>query len=199
MEGKMPGAQKYGGAEYCPYYCEENIWRLLGRTEYEGKASWAVFVFGMHGRAAVFRQKSGQGPWALSLWDYHVVALVPDARGAHSGQLIIDFDSELGWPVPAVTWIRQSLCVPEGCAYRLADAKPIVRLLPAAEFVRRFYSDRSHMRKPDGTWQSPPPPWDSPKGDGSMDWSLASLIDPSNKEAGKLMDADELLAILPGL
>lgn len=33
-----------------------------------------------------------------------------------------------------------------------------MRLVPARVLLQRFASDRSHMRRPDGTWSAPPPP-----------------------------------------
>ena len=34
----------------------------------------------------------------------------------------------------------------------------VYRVVPAAQLLRHFASDRSHMRAADGRWQSPPPP-----------------------------------------
>lgn len=197
--------------EYCPYYCEENVWRLLGRPEYGGRPCWALFVFGRAGRAAVFRQKNGHGPWGLTLWDYHVVAVVPElgrlqgVAEPRASLSIIDFDSQLGWPVPAAEWVNASLVPPLGFPHDLGQAAPLARLVPGAEFVRRFYSDRSHMKNPDGSWQAPPPAWGPPRGcggqgrafsPGAADWTLAHLIDPREREPGLLTDGPGLLEIL---
>jgi hypothetical protein len=32
-----------------------------------------------------------------------------------------------------------------------------MRVVPAASLLRHFASDRSHMRRPDGSWSAPPP------------------------------------------
>lgn len=33
------------------------------------------------------------------------------------------------------------------------------RIIPASEFIRDFASDRRHMKRPDGSWIKPPPPY----------------------------------------
>ena len=36
---------------------------------------------------------------------------------------------------------------------------PCFRVLEAFEYLEEFSSDRSHMRREDGSWMAPPPPW----------------------------------------
>lgn len=33
------------------------------------------------------------------------------------------------------------------------------RVIPAEQYLAEFSSDRRHMRRPDGTWIKPPPPY----------------------------------------
>lgn len=190
--------------DYCPYYCEENVWRLLRRPEFAGGRAFAVFILGRNGRAAVFQQKAGSGPHGFVLWDYHVAAL---ADGASGEPIILDFDSRLGWPVPAADWALASLVPPEGFRYDTVPYEPLLRVLPGPDFARRFRSDRSHMRKPDGTWLSPPPPWPWPHGDagaatsdafGDPDWTLEALLDPRRSGAGVVLAPADFLAMLEG-
>ncbi len=187
--------------DYCPFYCEENVWRLLSGREYPGGRAWALFVFGRDGRAAVFNQRAGHGPFGLVLWDYHAVALVD---GGRDGPRVLDFDSSLGFDSPAAGWLRRSLLPPADfppeALESIAGCEPLVRLLPGAEFVRRFRSDRSHMRAPDGSWLQPPPPWPHP-GSGREpgpdgDWELGRLIDPRWTGPAEPVGAGRFLSIL---
>lgn len=40
----------------------------------------------------------------------------------------------------------------------LAACRRRYRVVPAADYLEHFASDRSHMRRPDGSWSAPPPP-----------------------------------------
>ena len=183
--------------EYVPYYCEENIWRLLsgagsgtgagsgaGETVGADKtAAWAVLVFGRGPSFAMFHQRAGRPGDGLVFWDYHAVALVFTAE---DGGAVLDFDTDLGWRVPASAYLEASF----GAVGAEHPAAPVFRLLDGDTYVRRFFSDRSHMREPDGSWLAPPPSWPHP-GFGLPEeerWPLAALLDPRRTEPGELLD-----------
>ena len=42
-------------------------------------------------------------------------------------------------------------------ALTLARARSLCRVVPASTFLAHFASDRSHMLRPDGDYQAPPP------------------------------------------
>ncbi len=185
--------------EYVPYYCEENIWRLLSDAGVgagagagmgagadptvgaDKTAAWAVLVFGSGPSFPMFRQRAGRRGDGLVFWDYHAFALAQTAEGA----AVFDFDTELGWGIPATAYLAASFAAADA-----EEAGPLFRLLEGGEYARRLYSDRSHMRAPDGSWLAPPPPWPHP-GIGLSEedrWPLSRLIDPRRTEGGELMD-----------
>lgn len=178
------------GFDYTAFYCEENAWRLLARPGFE--SACAVLVFGADGAVAVGGQRLGSGPRLSVVWDYHAFVL---DKGPEPE--ILDFDCALGFRLPARDYIEAAFdgLVPRGVL------EPLFRCVPAADFVRRFWSDRSHMRAADGSWLRPPPPWASPA-DAAVDLPaeerlrLADLIDPGSACGGKILDLGEFRAIL---
>jgi len=87
------------------------------------------------------------------------------------GRLAFDLDSELPFPCPLARYIDETF--PEGVQ---SAFEPRFRVMPGGEYEAGLVSDRSHMRRPDGSWLATPPPWPSP-GSGSprasvlMDWA----------------------------
>jgi hypothetical protein len=163
--------------DYIPYYCEENIWRLLSRPEFDGADAYAFFVFGAAGRVAVFGQRAGDpGAGGLALWDYHVVAY--DAgRGT-----VMDFDAVFGFDTPAAEYLEAAFGPLAGAGPEASSFLPRFRAVPAAAFRSRFDSDRSHMVGADGRWQAPPPPWPRPAAvDPYRALRLGALIDPASR------------------
>lgn len=140
-------------ARYQPYYCEENVWLLAGEPALEA-AERAVLVVSNRERAvALWGQRAGKPPGGLVVWDYHVVLL---ARPPGAPWLACDLDTRLGFPVPLETWLTETFRPLEA---RFADLAPRFRLVPGEDYRAQFASDRSHMRRSDGSWQKPPPPW----------------------------------------
>lgn len=41
----------------------------------------------------------------------------------------------------------------------LLDFSRFFRVVPAKQFLQHFASDRRHMKRPDGSWIKPPPPY----------------------------------------
>lgn len=183
--------------EYVPYYCEENVWRLLSRPDYSGADACALFIFGAAGRVAVFGQRAGDpAAGGLALWDYHVVAY--DAgRGR-----VLDFDAVFGFETPAAEYLETAFGPLAGAGPEAASFMPRFRAVPAAAFIARFDSDRSHMLGPDGRWQAPPPPWPRPAAeDPSRALRLGALIDPASRfpdlpGSGVPLDLDGLRGFL---
>jgi hypothetical protein len=167
MDGaQAPGA---GSFDYIPFYCEENIWRLLSRPEFAGRRAWAVAVFGRGPPVVLARQRLGRGAGGLVAWDYHVVAL--NAGPAAAGATVLDFDTGLGFESPAAGYLDATFP-----ALGRGAENVLFRLMPAAEYVLRFLSDRSHMRRADGSWVAPPPPWPHPAGCGAESWTLSAIL-----------------------
>jgi hypothetical protein len=170
--------------DYHPFYCEENVWRLLGRAELDGYRAWAVIVSSRAGRVVALRQKAGRGAAGLVCWDYHVFAVVDGSSGA---RLALDFDSKLPFPCPLARYLEESFPPMAG-----TPAQPHFRVIAAADYRAHFATDRSHMRNPDGTYLMPPPPWPAP-GEGQSNTFL-SWLDLSTDQPGELLDLADMLA-----
>ena len=165
------------GLDYTPFYCEENILRLCPSL---GSDALAVLVTNASRRIEMLRQRAG-GPGAGAvLWDYHAFAMARRDRW-----LVWDFDTTLGFPVSASEYLRRSF------ASRPAEA-PAFRVMPAAGYVREFRSDRSHMRRPDGTWAAPPPSWPPSAARGGL--PLPILLDARSACLGELLTLEAMRA-----
>lgn len=49
------------------------------------------------------------------------------------------------------------------------------RVIPAEQYLAEFSSDRRHMRRPDGTWIKPPPPYPPIQSSGELKEKLQNL------------------------
>lgn len=163
-----------------PYYCEENVWRLVQRDDVRALPDVEVWVLAASGPAfAMWQQKAGQGPDGFIVWDYHVVACA-DVDGV---PCVIDVDTRLDVVTPACTYLQTCLLpVPD-------EVQAMVRVVPAAAYVDGLVSDRSHMRDDDGQWQAPPPSWPSPSHVGS---NVLRLADPTWTGLGQLATLQEM-------
>jgi protein N-terminal glutamine amidohydrolase len=166
------------GQDYQAYYCEENVWRLLARPELEELVTWAVIVSNARRDVTLCRQLSGRPLDGLVHWDYHVFAVAAEPV---EGRVALDLDSELPFPCSLARYLQDTF--PSGVqrAY-----EPRFRVINGADYLAKFSSDRSHMRRPDGTWIAPPPPWRAP-GNG---WPslLKPWINMGIREPGTLYD-----------
>mmetsp|Transcript_41853 Transcript_41853/g.95102 ORF Transcript_41853/g.95102 Transcript_41853/m.95102 type:complete len:260 (-) Transcript_41853:59-838(-) len=166
---------------YTACYCEENVWRLcedlLGHRQRAGLCPSvapsglvrgslkAVFISNAQQRVPLWHQRAGGerevlGAPGFVLWDYHVVALLQAAGG---GCHILDLDTTLGpFPLPFADYVRQALrpdiiasFEAEGRCRELPER--CFRVVDAEDYLQSLFSDRSHMRRPDGSWAAPPP------------------------------------------
>jgi len=184
--GRDEGSQAGGDClDYAPYWCEENVARFLSRSEFLETDSRALLISNLSRSVAMLAQRAGTGRDGFVSWDYHVVALVRDGNSREFA--LFDFDTTLGFPVRAGDWIFDSF--PREIESRF---RPLFRLLPGREYVESLASDRSHMRKPDGSWAAPPPPW-PPFGMGRSN-NLADLLDMSRGLPGVVLDRPGLEA-----
>jgi len=180
-----------GSFDYQARYCEENVWRLLARSEIGKRCAWAVIVASSSDFFVALRQQVGRPGDGLVCWDYHVFAVVDDPDGV---RLALDLDSSLPFPCPLERYLAESFP-----PMRHPHRQPIFRVVPAADYLAGLASDRSHMRKSDGTYSSPPPPW-PPLGGGKSN-TLMAWIDVTTKSRGVLFDLAGMMAFagpLPG-
>jgi hypothetical protein len=188
--------------DYQARYCEENVWRLLARSELAGRQAWAVIVSSPSGYVVELRQRAGRPGDGLVCWDYHVFALVDDVDGT---RLVLDLDSDLPFPCPLARYLAESFP-----PMRLARhdpsirpdtrpifrpisrpiSQPIFRVIAAADYLSGLATDRSHMREPDGSYLAPPPPWPAP-GVGKNN-TLRAWIDVGCDGPGVLCGLEQL-------
>lgn len=130
-----------GSTPYTAFFCEENIWWLASRLVEQGTPSTSMHVlfFSNKNESALMLNQASALPGQSLTWDYHVVLLARE----RSGHWIFDPDSRLPFPTPASKYINESFPQQD----RLSHVyRTIVRIIPAASYCERFYSDRSHMR-----------------------------------------------------
>lgn len=90
----------------------------------------------------------------LTIWDYHVIMMCRESSSSFSHPLVYDLDSRLPFPCSFPRYWDQgirsdSLICPEFVRN--------FRMVHAEEYLNVFASDRSHMRRPDGSWIKSPP------------------------------------------
>ena len=174
--------------DYQAYYCEENVWRLLARPEFTDVASWAVLVSNEARDVVTLRQSSGRFGDGLVHWDYHVFAVATEAV---EGRLAFDLDSDLPFPCPLARYLEDSF--PSGAQ---KGCHPVFRVMEGGEYLRSLVSDRSHMRRPDGSWIAPPPPWPAPgsgRGNVLLEWT-----DMGSRKPGTLYDMARMASFASG-
>lgn len=84
------------------------------------------------------------------VWDYHVIAI---HREDTQSSMVYDYDTVLPFPVDFSRYLANNLRYDQVSAefgYKF-------RVVPAAEYLVTFASDRSRMRTPDGSYIKPPP------------------------------------------
>jgi hypothetical protein len=126
---------------YTAQFCEENTWWLAKTLKEEGvdTAAMQVLLFSNPWKQIVMlNQKAAEQGQAIA-WDYHVVLKLH-----HEGKdQVLDFDSLLPFPCDYDRYMKHSFpdqgVLPE--RYR-----SWVRVIPAEDYLKHFYSDRSHMR-----------------------------------------------------
>jgi hypothetical protein len=167
------------GFDHCPFFCEENAYRLARALvpEQVARAPALLFITNDARAVGMAGQRAGASPSGFVVWDYHVVV----CSGTGAGARIWDLDSRLPFPCPAAAYLAASFpSVPARHAprFRLVDADGQLALC----------SDRRHMRDDDGGWLHPPPPW-APIGDGH---TLDRFLDLADPIAGEVLDLDAL-------
>jgi hypothetical protein len=141
---------------YAPCYCEENVYKVCEHVRDNAKSELdkcsAVFVSNKKRVVPLWRQKAGRDEEKLVLWDYHVIFLYkPDEK-----TLVYDLDSELPFPTYFHKYVTETFRTD---AILNSEYHRVFRVIPATTFLTHFASDRRHMRREDGSWLKPPPPY----------------------------------------
>jgi hypothetical protein len=174
------------GMDYQAFYCEENVWRLLARPEFKEAETWAVIVSNSPREVVLLRQLSGRPVDGLVHWDYHVFAVAAEPI---VGKVALDLDSELPFPCPLARYLEDTY--PEGLQRAF---EPRFRVIRGSDYIRDLASDRSHMRKADGSWLAPPPPWPAPVGNSGSSSVIMEWTDVGRRQPGALYDISRMAA-----
>ncbi len=165
---------------YQAFYCEENVWqacRVLAERE-GGGCRHAVIVTNAARTVACWAQRACPSPGEPVVWDYHVILVERQEKEV----AIRDPDCTVGARLPALAWVDatfpRSFVVP-------AAYSPRFRVIEADRFLGGFHTDRRHMRRPDGSWIKPPPPWDPP---GAPAHDLDAWLDLSQPGPDRVLD-----------
>ena len=158
---------------YSAYFCEENALLLCRSLVERGRAPLhelsVCFISNEARRAPVWCQAAGHHEkGGLVFWDYHVV-VVQAAAGREP--LVWDLDSTLPFPSPLSRYAREAL-QPAASSVLPPELQLRFRVVPGASFARHFASDRSHMRRSDGVWEAPPPPYPPVSGQDGVAMNL---------------------------
>ncbi|GAA5905674.1 hypothetical protein JCM6882_008743 [Rhodosporidiobolus microsporus] len=150
-------------APYTPFYCEENVYQLLSvlssasATHSRFSRLYAAFVSNLSRRAVLFQQKAsraGVDQGSYVIWDYHVVAVgvLNSEAGEEVRVVVLDRDSRLGEEVELADYVLNTFR-PDLFAEDFLDPslESRLRVVPAANFLANFASDRSHMLLPPST------------------------------------------------
>lgn len=161
-----------------PYYCEENAWHLCQEQLFGERVRHVVFISNVEGAVPMWNQRAGRGKPIV--WDYHVVVL------AENPAEIWDVDTLVGLPCSLEEYLEGSFH-PE----MPAQFQPFFRIIHADLFVDVFASDRSHMRRRDGSYRKPPPSWHTIGKPGAKS-NLSHFIDMEQPFVGDVLSLDEL-------
>lgn len=141
---------------YAACFCEENVWKLCDHVRTaapnELPKAFVIFVSNKKQVVPLWRQRAGRDEEKLVIWDYHVLFLYkPDDRC-----LVFDLDSDLPFPTYFHKYVTETFRTD---AILNPEYHRFFRVVPAGQFLQTFASDRRHMKKADGTWMKPPPPY----------------------------------------
>ncbi|KAL6731910.1 hypothetical protein Aduo_002730 [Ancylostoma duodenale] len=154
----------FGAREHCDYtkcYCEENVYKLCERIPVDQRPRFFVVFISNPSKCIPLFAQTAAGERPFVMWDYHVVLL---EECDNQEPLVWDLDTTLGFPCTFSEYWFGGVR-PDGWNIPNEYSR-FFRLIPSADFLANFSSDRSHMITEDGKWMSPPPNWEKICKDG---------------------------------
>lgn len=124
----------------------------------------------------------------MVLWDYHVIMI---AKLEGHASTVYDLDTRLPFPCDFHQYFEEALKADD--SFNECYQK-YYRVISADEFLQSFASDRSHMKKPDGSWLKPPPSYScitTPASPNNLDRFL--IMDNEAFRVGKVLNSKELV------
>ncbi|XP_053210088.1 protein N-terminal glutamine amidohydrolase-like, partial [Panonychus citri] len=184
---------------------EENVWKLCEWVrDNEPKLidfCFAVFISNGSEKVPLWFQQAGDDDCqGFVIWDYHVILIYDDqVNGGDEGTkdetnskstcFVYDLDTLLSFPVSLEEYVTSSIQEDETLR---PEFHRWFRVIPAAQYLTSFASDRSRMKREDGTWIKEPPPY-PPIATINCSDNLKTLIsmDPENCDIGKVMNFNQ--------
>lgn len=139
---------------YTPHYCEENIWMLVKKIEETSpeklQCCFPVFISNEIKFIPLWQQSVSKQVDGFVAWDYHVILVYCDSEKS----LVFDFDTQLQFPTPFEHYCEETF---KSDDILQPQYHRLFRIIPSDLYLKHFSSDRSHMKKEDGSWVKPPP------------------------------------------
>ena len=125
---------------YTPLFCEENIWQLARQLIADGAApdTLQVIVISNPQKQVVLFKQRNANEHDYVVWDYHVILRQCD----EARDVVFDFDTRLPFKSDSRDYFTATFGVQSDIPEPLRAA---LRIIPAAEYLHRFHSDRHHM------------------------------------------------------
>lgn len=171
--------------KYTANFCEENIWHLCQNSDLAAYTKTVLIISNSYRNCPLWHQQSAIGAEPVR-WDYHVILLAASAEKS----LIYDFDSTLDLPSPLEVYLN--LTFRPGTPNWEED-KPLFKAIASHDFIRCFYSDRSHMIDGEGDWKFAPPNW--PLINNKEELPLPALLDFGVTSGQKIHSFEEVMAM----
>lgn len=137
-------------------------------------------------KTPIKKQKASHRQDGKVLWDYHVIFLY---QTSESGTLVYDLDITLNFPCDLKQYFEESTKDNKSLK---PEHHRLFRVIPAAEYLKTFASDRLHMLTPDGHWKAPPPSYPPIKTEECSD-NLQEFISMEENGHGVVLSLSEFL------
>lgn len=170
--------------KYTPYYCEENIWYLCQGRQFEEFEKYVLIISNQYGGCEFRNQKLCLSPNHSVCWDYHVILIYREFHW-----LVWDLDSTLHMPATLNFYLESTF---RNDTIDAGEHPPAMQFRPltAEKYIKKFSSDRLHMRNERGDWLQPPPPWPPIIRDSGL--TLSQLTDMTSDCAGSILTIQQL-------
>ncbi|CAN1173000.1 Protein N-terminal glutamine amidohydrolase [Linum perenne] len=181
---------------HTPYYCEENVYLLCkklcenGKANEDGSDLFIVFISNEKKMVPLWNQKASTRADGVVLWDYHVICIQRKRDDESSSALVWDLDSSLPCPSPLALYLSETM---RPSFELFSEFQRLYRVVHAPTFLRRFASDRSHMRDSAGNWINPPPAYEPIV---AQDGSVHNLNEYMDIKAPTEAKIDELIDVV---
>ena len=143
---------------YTSCYCEENVWLMCknildNSPDYLPNTS-ALFISNPSRTVPLWEQKSQSEKDNPVVWDYHVILLQGYWNNEVLSYFIFDLDSSLTFPTSLKEYVAKAF---RDDANLYPQYHRYIRVVPALVYLKKFASDRSHMKNDKNEWLASPP------------------------------------------